>query len=215
MARFFENDADNYGNNNRSSFFQLKNDKDTARVRFMYNSMQDVFGYAVHEVEVDGKRRYVNCIREYNEPKDACPFCAANKTQIAKVFVPLYDVDEQAVKVWERGKRYLGTLSSLCARYSSSDTPLVSNIFEIERNGEPKSTNTTYREYLVKNDNTRLEDLPEVPEVLGSIVLDKSAEEMQYYLNKGSFPNGDTSSRQEEFPRRTPGRRSGGNNEAF
>lgn len=210
MARFFEGDADNYGNNNRSSFFQLKNDKETARVRFMYNSMQDVFGYAVHEVEVDGKRRYVNCIREYNEPKEACPFCAANKTQIAKVFVPLYDVDEQAVKVWERGKRYLGTLSSLCSRYSGADKPLVSNVFEIERNGEPKSTNTTYREYLVTSDDTRLEDLPEIPDVLGTIVLDKSADEMQRYLSRGSFDSGDSAKRQEDYPRRTPSRRDGG-----
>ena len=42
-----------------SSFFTLKDDGDVARVRFMYNSMEDVIGYAVHEVEVDGKKRYL------------------------------------------------------------------------------------------------------------------------------------------------------------
>ncbi len=210
MARFSERDADNYGNNNQSSFFQLKNDKDTARVRFMYNNMEDVYGVAVHDVEVNGKKRYVNCIREYNDPKNACPFCAANRTQVAKVFVPLYDVDEQAVKIWERGKKYLGNLSSICSRYASADTPLVSHIFEIERSGRPKDPATTYREFDIKHDDTRLEDLPEVPEVIGGIVLDKTAEEMQYYLDHGEFPEegGRKEEPQEEFPRRrTPSRR--------
>jgi len=210
MARFTESNAENYGTNGRSSFFQLKNDKDTARVRFMYNDMQDVFGYAVHEVEVDGKRRYVNCIREYTDPKNVCPLCAANKTQIAKVFVPLYDVDEKEVKIWERGKKYLGTLSSICSRYSSADTPLCSHVFEIERNGKPRDTTTTYKEYEIKKDDTTLEDLPEVPDVLGTIILDKSAEEMAYYVEKGRFPEVGEKATEEEFPRRTPSRRDGG-----
>lgn len=205
MARFYENDADNYGVSNKSSFFQLKNDKDTARVRFMYRNMEDVFGMAVHEVEVNGKKRYVNCIREYSDPKNVCPFCAANKTQIAKVFVPLYDVDEQAVKIWERGKKYLGSLSSICSRYASADKPLCSTVFEIERRGAPRDPATTYQEYNIKTDDTTLEDLPEVPEVLGSIVLDKTAQDMAYYIEHGRFPE-EGQSRDEEFPRRTPSR---------
>lgn len=205
MARFYENDADNYGVSNKSSFFQLKNDKDTARVRFMYNNMEDVFGMAVHEVEVNGKKRYVNCIREYSDPKNVCPFCAANKNQIAKVFVPLYDVDEQAVKIWERGKKYLGSLSSICSRYASADKPLCSTIFEIERRGAPRDPATTYQEYNIKTDDTTLADMPEVPDVLGGIVLDKNAQEMNYYLEHGRFPEEGQSS-EEEYPRRTPSR---------
>ena len=208
MARFYENDADNYGVSNRSSFFQLKHDKDTARVRFMYNSMEDVYGMAVHQVEVNGKQRYVNCIREYTDPKDVCPFCAAGKTQIAKVFVPLYDVDEQSVKVWERGKKYLGSLSSICSRYASADRPLCSTVFEIERRGAPKDPGTTYQEYNIKTDETTLADLPELPEILGGIVLDKNASDMSYYLEHGRFPEAGQQSAEEDYPRRrTPSRR--------
>lgn len=220
MGRFSEQDAENYGNSNNSSFFTLKNDKDTARVRFMYNSMQDVFGYAVHEIQLGDKRRYVNCLRDYTDPKDVCPLCAAGNVQKAKVYVPLYDVDEQAVKIWERGKKYLSSLSSLCSRYSSADTPLVSHVFEIERNGKPKDTQTTYREFEIKKDDTTLADLPEVPEVLGSIVLDKSADELRYFLEHREFPEGSqlTSRRDERYPeangdytpRRTPSRRDEG-----
>ena len=82
MARFGINDADNYGNNGGSSFFSLKNDKDTASVRFMYNGLEDVEGYAVHKVEIEGKTRYVNCIREYNEPRSKCPLCNNGNMQV-------------------------------------------------------------------------------------------------------------------------------------
>lgn len=188
MGRFGVNDVDNYGGNGGSSFFALKNDNEVARVRFMYNGIEDVSGYAVHEVTVDDKRRYVNCLREYNEPKSKCPFCEANNFQRAKVYIPLYDVDEDEVKIWERGKNFIPKISALCARYSSADTPLVSHIFEIERHGKKGDTNTVYEIYETDSDDTRLEDLPEIPDVVGSIILDKSADEMREFLDTGRFP---------------------------
>ena len=82
MATFDVNTADNYGGSGGGSFFSLKDDKDTAQVRFMYNSLEDVVGYAVHEIEVGGKKRYINCLREYNQPVDDCPLCAAKYTYL-------------------------------------------------------------------------------------------------------------------------------------
>lgn len=187
MARFSANDADNYGGSG-SSFFSLKNDGDTARVRFMYNDMEDVEGYAVHEVHDGDNRRYVNCLREYNEPKDKCPFCAAGYNQIAKLYIPLYDVDEGEVKIWERGKQFFNKIGGICARYTNSDTPLVAHTFDVERHGKKGDTSTTYELYETGNDDTCLEDLPEAPEVLGSIILDKTAEEMEDFLEYGEFP---------------------------
>ena len=66
-----------------------------------------------------------------------------------------------------------------------------------------------------------LEDLPEVPNPLGGLVLDKSAEDMDFYLESGYFPpDGDDEDEQpvrrresrdrdrDDAPRRrTPGRR--------
>ena len=195
MGRFSANEADNYGNGGGgSSFFSLKGDGDVARVRFMYNSMEDVNGYAVHQVEVDGKRRFVNCLRSYNEPKDKCPLCAAGNFQRAKLYIPLFVYDDKGkngeVQLWERGKNFFAKISSVCARYASGDTPLVSNVFEIERHGKPNDTNTTYEIFKVDSDDTRLADLHEVPEVSGSIILDKSAADLEYYNNYGSFPSG-------------------------
>ena len=209
MGRFSYEDADNYGNSNTSSFFSLKEDKDTARVRFMYNSMKDVEGYAVHEVTLDdGKRRYVNCLRDYNDPRDVCPFCARGNAQKAKLYIPLYNVDSGEVQVWERGKKFFGDISSLCSRYSSADRPLVSRVFEIERHGKKGDTSTTYGIYPCDGyEEVALADLPEAPEVLGSIILDKSAREMEDFIQNGEFPADNKRQEDEPVRRRTPGSR--------
>lgn len=210
MARFNAETAENYGGNGGHGFFSLANDKDTARVRFMYNGIEDLQGYAVHEVEVDGRKRYVNCLREYNELIDNCPMCAAQRFQVAKLYIPLYVIDERTgkgeIKLWERGKKFIAKLSSICSRYPN----LVSHIFEIERNGKKGEQTTTYEIYEVGQDDTILEDLPEVPEILGGVVLDKTAQEMEHYLDYGEFPSTEqpterrAESRREEVTRRTP-----------
>ena len=183
MARFNAQEVENYGGQGGGGFFALKNDKDLATVRFMYETIDDIEGFAVHEVEVDGKKRYVNCLREYNQPVDDCPLCAAKSRVIAKLFIILYDVESEEIKIWDRGKTFFSKLSSLCARYN----PLVSTPFEIERNGKKGDTKTTYETYALDTDDITLEDLPEAPELLGTLILDKSFEELEFFLDNGYF----------------------------
>jgi hypothetical protein len=216
MARFNTETADKYGGHGGAGYFSLKNDKDVAQVRFMYDSIDDVEGYAVHEVTIDDKKRYVNCLREYNELKDKCPFCAANKFTTAKLFIPIYNIDLDRVQVWERGKKFISKISSICARYPN----VVSHKFEIERNGQKGDTSTTYEIYEIGKDDTTLQDLPEPNPILGTLVLDKSADDMEFYLDNGYFPPDDEDmpvrrrARQEDEPpfeergtRRTPANR--------
>lgn len=224
MGRFNFQDADNYGNSgNGGSFFQLKDDKDVACVRFLYNTAEDIEGYAIHQVNIDGNDRYVNCLRAYNEPVDECPFCKANMKVLAKLFVPLYNEDTGTVQVWERGKKFFSQISGICSRYGRN--PIVSQTFEIERNGKKGDQGTVYNIYRTDEpaDDKTLEDF-EMPKVLGSKVLDKSYEDMEYYLDNGDFPASGGFNRQrsraEEEPirrrdtgRRTPARR--GNDDAF
>lgn len=182
-VKFRMDEADHYGGQGAGSFFRLKNDKDTARVRFMYNGIDDIYGYAVHRVEVEGKQRYVACLREYTQPIDDCPFCAAKIPVQARLFLFLYDVDTDEVKIWERGRTFFSKMASLASRYN----PLVSTIFEIERNGKPGDTSTTYEIYHVETDETTIEDLPEIPDIIGTIILKKEFEEMNFYLDNGYF----------------------------
>ena len=187
MARFNADNVDKYGGKGGAGYFSLKGDGDSAIVRFLYKDVDDVEGYAVHEVEIDGKKRYVNCLREYNQPIDDCPFCRAKKFQVAKLFVPVYNEDEQKVQVWERGKKFFQKISGLCSRYNKA--PIYQQTFEIVRSGKPGDTQTTYEIYRTDDpvDDASLKDY-EMPEILGSVVLDKSADDMEFYLDNGYFP---------------------------
>ena len=184
MGRFRADEAENYGGTGGTGYFGLKNDKDIATVRFMYGSIEDVEGFAVHEVMVGDKKRYVNCLRSYSDPIDKCPFCAAKLPQKAKLFIPVYNVDDDRIQIWDRGRQFFSKMSSLCSRYPD----LVSHTFEIERNGRAGSTQTTYEIFETGQDKTTLDDLPEVPDLLGSLVLNKTAAEMDAYLKDGQFP---------------------------
>ncbi len=189
MAEFSVKDADKYGGQGGGGYFSLKNDRDTARVIFPFEGIEDIHGYSVHQVEVDGKKRYVNCLHEYGQPKDDCPFCAAGMFTLAKYFIPVYNVDEDRIQTWERGKQFGDRLTSLCSRNPN----LVTHGFEIERIGKKGDTKTTYEIYSDRDNddpNRKAEDF-DVQNPLGTIILDKGIEDMKYYLETGEFPSED------------------------
>lgn len=191
MARFSINEADNYGAS-KNSFFSLKDDGDTAVIRFLYNDINDVEGVAVHEVQVGDKKIDVECLRSYNEPIENCPLCSAEYRVNAKLFIPIYDEANKESKIWTRGKSYFGDLSSLCSRYH----PLVSTPIEIERIGKKGDTNTKYQPYPRQSDNARIEDFPEI-KAEGTAFLVKSKEDLEYYLRTGAFPDDKKSSQRD------------------
>lgn len=216
MAKFNANEADNYGGGNGGSFFTLKNDKDTARVRFLYGSPDELQGDAVHKVTVgtrqDGSEntRYVNCLRSYNEPLDKCPFCAAQLKVTPRFFIKLYNEDAGECQIWERSKSYLQKLGSLAGRYN----PLYNKVIEIERNGKSGDMHTDYAFYPCDDGGAIdiSDEKYDCPDPVGTIILDKSADEMNYYLDNGRFPegsnSGSNSKSSEDLPftpqRRTP-----------
>lgn len=194
MATFKANEADHYGGNGGTGFFSINQDKGTKRVRFLYNTVEDIEGLSVHKVDVEGSKseRYVNCLRDYNDPLDVCPFCKAKMRTAARLFIPLYNIDDDQVQIWDRGKTMFSRMTTLCSKYASEGKSLVNSIFEIVREGKPGETSTTYDIYFMERDNTTLEELPEAKPVLGpdkSLVLEKTSEEMEYYLSHNhSFP---------------------------
>lgn len=194
MGRISFNELDNYKSSGNANYFKLENDGDSALVRFMYNGIDDVEGTAVHTIPVEGSQwgRDVNCLRAYNEPVDECPLCKAGYGVKAKIFVPLYNVDDDEVQIWTRSKGYGSVLSSLISHDTKKGNSFVNNIYSIERKGKKGDKQTTYREYLEDTDETELEDLPEAPDPIGTVVMDKSFDELQYYVDNGEFPDKDS-----------------------
>lgn len=197
MARFSYEESEFYGAP-KSNYFSLKDDGDTAKIRFLINDLRDLMGVSVHEVQVGDRRIDVECLRAYNEPIEKCPLCAAEYKVNAKLFIPIYDEGSKESKIWTRGKSFFNKMSSLCARYN----PLVSTPIEIERVGKAGDKNTTYETYPGQPDNLRITDFPEV-EIENVAFQVKSADEMNYFLDTGSFPENNQDRRgNNEHPQR-------------
>lgn len=186
MGRVNLNDLDKYNNSKGGKFFKLADDGDTASVRFMLEDADDLNDYlfVVHKITVDGRFSYVNCLREYNDPIDVCPLCAAENKATVRMFLPLYDNATDSVKIWDRSKAFARKITGLCSRYKN----LVSHTFDIVRNGEANDMQTTYDIFQTDKDDTTLEDLPLIPTIEGLAFLDKSEEDLEYFVSENAFP---------------------------
>ena len=99
------------------------------------------------------------------------------------MFIPLYNEDEVEVQIWRRGRNFEGVISGLCSRYN----PLVGTPVEIERHGKKGDMHTTYQPYPRQADGVTLDDLPPIPDPIGTVVLDKNFNELTEYVAKGCF----------------------------
>lgn len=217
MARVSYEESEKYFSGSGSDWFQLRNDGDVARVQFMLNSIEDIPIFSTHKVKVGDKERYVDCLRNPQDPIDACPFCAAGMRANAIRFIIMYQHDDGKIKIWERGRQFISKLQGLINRYN----PLEQKVFEIERHGKAGDTNTKYEIYPLDGVEPVSMDDVEVPDLEGTLIMQKTADEMEYYLDNGSFPNepqdeapvrrgADSSSRRTPAPaRRTPASESG------
>ena len=195
----------NTGNQNNSSrndgpqvkFFALKNHGDEAIVRIMHDTVDSFDLVAVHPVEVNGRYRNVNCLRDPREPLDNCPMCASGTPIRQKFYIHLlqYNRDNQGNIVvepciWERSATYATTIANLINEYG----PLSDHIFKIRRNGQAGSMETTYDIMYGHPNVYKNEIYPKQPElfngyaVIGRAVLDKNADEMRAYIQTGNFP---------------------------
>jgi hypothetical protein len=184
MARVSYEDSEKYFSGSGSDWFQLKNDGDVARVQFMLNSIDDIPIFSTHKVKIGDKERYVDCLRSPHDPIDACPFCAAGMPAKAVRFIVMFQHDDNKVKIWERGRQFISKLQGLINRYN----PLDEKVFEIERHGKAGDTNTKYEIYPLDGvESVNMDDV-EMPELEGSLIMQKSFEDMEYFLDNDKFP---------------------------
>ena len=199
MAKINIKDSGKYQQNSNSEFFTLKDDGDTARVRFLYEDPDgnDIDYFLVHEVEIDGKRRYVSCNAVDDEgrmhPED-CPLCKSGNKPKEKLFLQLYDEDDQKLKIWERGKNFVGKIVTYLNRYGA----LVEQPFDIERRGKKGDTNTTYEMFPLTKDGKTLDDFPEKQHLEGTYIIKVTKQEM-YDIIDGVYST-NNQQQQEEQP---------------
>lgn len=199
MARIDFNDFDkleqreNSGSSNRVEFFNLRNDGDSAIVRFAISSKSDIIAGTVHTTTINGKQRKVSCLRTLNEPISNCPMCANSIPLQSRVFVKLveYVRDDSGKltpvgKVWERSISMGKILSSYIDDYGD----LRDYLFKITRHGMSGDTNTTYdiKPMLnrdVYNDTLYVKDFSSVDSYnpIGTVVINTDRNGMLDILN--------------------------------
>lgn len=191
-----QNNTSNNSSNSRVSFFSLKNDKDTALVRFMYDSVDDFEILSYHQGMVNGKDRKINCVRGGDEPISSCPLCSQGLNTSTRIFIRLihYTVENGQVvatpKVWERSIAYAKQLSDFINMYGSLKTCL----FQVTRNGVAGSRDTSYSIAYAPEKVYPSESYPYTGNefdgysALGTIVIDATKEDLEYYVNYGMFP---------------------------
>lgn len=201
MARLTGENIEQYrsegsGDFKKINYFSLRDDKETARIRLLYKGAEDIEGYTVHRVKVGDYELPVNCLLEKDRPIDDCPFCREKYAKQARVYVPVFDESANEFKFWDRPNSFYGQLSGLCSRYPN----IVSQVFEVERSGERGSNRPSYQFYPIgQPDGTTIDDILDdcdmdsIPSAVGTKILDKTADDMEYYVSHGEFPGRDTS----------------------
>lgn len=200
--------ASNDQNENRVSFFSLKEGEE-AIVRFMHNSRADLELYTVHNVNVNNRSRRIVCLAGVGNPNGNCPLCSSTKSfvnnfgttvnvkaQQTRVYVHLLhyvkgaDGNIVAVpKIWDIGIRKARELCSFMDSYGT----LSDMICRVQRQGKGTDTQYPISCNLPKNifsDEVYVKDEKAFNgySVLGTILLDRTAEEMLEYERTGNFP---------------------------
>lgn len=188
MAMSIRDMADKYGGSDYNSYFSLKDDKDTATVRFMFAGDEEgepgFLAVPIHEVQIGEYKRKVACTKTPD-----CPLCRAKMRPVFKLYMQLLDYRDSKdgeLKTWERGQSFVSTIFSYIDRFY----PMYERTFEIVRNGKKGDPKTTYSIFSNDKDGlfNSIEDLPELEKTVSSEgkVLDLTISEMNQVLN-GTF----------------------------
>ena len=181
MARVSISKSGSFSSSSNNDFFALVDHGDSAIVTLLYDDPdgEDIDYFVVHEAEVDGRRRYINCLAisedgESLHPEN-CPLCENGYPRIEKLFLQLYNHDTEKVETWDRGRSYVQKIVTFINKYGS----LVKQPFEIIRSGAKGDQRTTY-EFLPERpeDSATLEDFPEKSDLLGTLILELNQDQM-------------------------------------
>ena len=88
----------------RPPYFSIKNDRETKQVRFLYNTINDIYFDVVHEVTINNRTQTIQCLNGDGSNHAGCPLCQQGFDQIVKLYIPVLDLSDNKVKIWTRSK---------------------------------------------------------------------------------------------------------------
>lgn len=126
-----------YNDDRYKDLFILKNDGDYADVIFLYRSDQDVLVATAHYIKSNDYSGYIHCV----DARNGCPACEKGIRTQTKLFIPLYDVNTQEIKFFDRSIKFEPQLQKDV--FSTYPNP-SEYVFRITRHGESGSMETYY-----------------------------------------------------------------------
>ena len=125
-----------------SSFFKLE-DGNSALVRFLYNTIDDMIPVGAHIVKQNEQDKFgtvVLCGRETSDdPIDHCKWCAMGNKVLPRYVVPMYNEDSHEIQYWLRTSNFEQLLTAQVEELDQTK-PISGQIFKIKRTGNDKST---------------------------------------------------------------------------
>ena len=191
----------NDGDNTRVRFFGLK-DGEEAIVRIMCDNTAELDIHTVHNVVTPDAQygRRMNCLRLPTDPIEMCPLCQANKPIKQMIYLKLihYTRNESGqivpvAKVWERNLNDRKFGARAIATYVNNYGPLSDIICKIIRRGSKLNTEYDFVPNLNPQaypPNVYVKDTSLFGEFspIGSMILNKTADEYNMFLTTGQFP---------------------------
>jgi hypothetical protein len=193
------------GGSTKIGFFKMKNDQDEALIRINVATLNDLQFATVHQLGAAQKWMKVSCLNPVGSYYDTCPLCAAVSggakdigKAAKKVYVQMLVSYKDATTgqfsaaipvIWERPAGFSTEIATLLRDYGD----LTQRVFKVTRNGAAGNMKTTYSISYIP-----IFDKPEsVPTDFSAFAnfniakhsfWEKSAGEIQVFLNTGSFP---------------------------
>lgn len=186
---------------NNVGIFGLK-DKETAIVRFLIDSVDDFDIYIDHNNIEYGDKKFqrVNCLRHPSDPVDNCPLCKAGYPleQVAYFKIIQYVKDSSGnivatPKIWNRSAKsqFVKDLVQYLQTYGS----LSNMICSVTRSGSgfndtkyticPSLPEQMYPSNVYIKDASGFENYS----ILGGLIRDWTADQMNEYLSTGNVTN--------------------------
>ena len=193
------------GGSTKIGFFKMKNDQDEALVRINVATLNDLQFATVHQLGAAQKWMKVSCLNPVGSYYDTCPLCAAVSggakdigKAAKKVYVQMLVSYKDATTgqfsaaipvIWERPAGFSTEIATLLRDYGD----LTQRVFKVTRNGAAGNMKTTYSISYIP-----IFDKPESVSTDFSAFAnfniakhsfwEKTAGELQVFLNTGSFP---------------------------
>ena len=166
-----------YGN-----MFMLRNDGDSADVIIMYPSKDDDMMVESHYIKSDEYSGYTQCLGQR-----ICPACEQGIRVQNKLFIPLYVIDDNEIRFWDRNTRFFQQLDTDVFSKFADPTEFV---FRITRHGASGDINTRYEIQAIARNNVEGMRYNEIlnklqvsmPEFYNTVCADWSVEDYNKHL---------------------------------